>query len=171
MKVEMNLTGLNGVLKTLQSLPPELVSKNGGVVRRAAVKGINVIRNQARINLVRATSNSSSAGNQYGTGFTASKVITKRKNMPNNQNGERYIITVKYENYPNTNNKYKKRPIKANDIAFMLEYGTINQPAEPWLRPAFFSKTQESIAVSEQTLLKEIDKVVNKLAKQNAGLK
>ncbi len=170
MKVDMQLSGLTGVLKTLQSLPPEIVSKNGGVVRRAAVKGINVIKNQAKLNLLRVTSNANKSGTN-GTGFTASKVITKRKNMPNNEKGERFIITVKYENYPNTNNKYKKRPIKANDIAFMLEYGTVNQNAEPWLRPAFLAKKEESINVAQSTLIKEINKVVNNLAKQNAGLK
>lgn len=170
MKVDMQLSGLTGVLKTLQSLPPEIVSKNGGVVRRAVVKGINVIKNQAKLNLLRVTSNQSTS-EIGGTGFTASKVIAKRKNMPNNEKGERFIVTVKYENYPNTNNKYKKRAIKANDIAFMLEYGTVNQSAEPWLRPAFLAKKEEAINVAQSTLIKEIDKVVNNLAKQHAGLK
>jgi hypothetical protein len=51
MKVELQLTGLNGVLETLRSLPPEMVSKRGGVALRALRKGANLIRNQAKANL------------------------------------------------------------------------------------------------------------------------
>lgn len=169
MKVDVTLTGIDNVIDLLKSLPPEVVSKNGGVVRKSLVKGANIIRNQARINLARVTKTAGKTGENYGTGFSASRVITKRKLMPAGENGERYIITVKYEDYPNTNNKYKKRPIKANDIAFMLEYGTSKQSAEPWFSPAFRTKAQEAINVSRSTLIKEIDKIVNKLSKNKTG--
>jgi hypothetical protein len=164
MKVEMKLEGLNGVLETLKSLPPDVVSKNGGVVRKAVLSGARVIKKQAMINLRAVT-----AGD-ISTGLTAMKVIAARKKRKD-FNSERYIVSVKYEDHPVHKSKFKKKPIKFNDISFMLEYGTKNQPAEPWMRPAFSSKAEEATKKIETSLLKEIDKVVKKLAKQNAGKK
>ena len=51
MKVEVKLPGLEGVLDTLKSLPPELVSKRGGPVLAALKKGAKVIQLQEKANL------------------------------------------------------------------------------------------------------------------------
>lgn len=48
MKVVTKMEGLEGVLATLKSLPPELVSKGGGPVRFAVRKAANIIRDEAR---------------------------------------------------------------------------------------------------------------------------
>lgn len=169
MKIDVTLIGIDNVIDLLKSLPPEVVSKNGGVVKKALRKGANVIKNQAKINLARVTQTAGKTGESYGTGFSASKVIAKRKNMPAGENGERFIITVKYEDYPNTDNKYKKRPIKANDIAFMLEYGTSNQSAEPWFSPAFQAKSTQAIETTRSSLIKEIDNIVSKLSNNSSS--
>ena len=57
MKLEMNLQGTEGVLATLRSLPPELVSKRGGPVKTALRKGAQVIRKQAAADLRRFATN------------------------------------------------------------------------------------------------------------------
>jgi HK97 gp10 family phage protein len=153
----MRIEGLNGVLKMLEKLPRELTaSKRGGVVAKAAAKGITVVRKQAQINL-RASTN--------GTGFTAKNIFTKRKLMPAGQKGERYIVGVRYKQYPDTENTYKKKPIRANDIAFMLEYGTSKMSARPWLRPAFDSKKVQAVDVTSQSLLVSIDKIASDMLK------
>jgi HK97 gp10 family phage protein len=162
MKIDFNISGAEGLIKTLRQLPPELVSKRGGIIRRAASKGINVIRNQARINLRART-----MSNEESTGFTAKNVISKRAKMPAGQNGERYLVTVKYADHPTSRGIYKRNKIKANDIAFMLEYGTSNQPAEPWLRPAYESKKEEVVNTAIKEVSSGIAKVVEKLSRQN----
>ena len=51
MKVDVKLTGVDGVLKTLSSLPAEVVSKRGGPVKAALAKGARFLRDRERDNL------------------------------------------------------------------------------------------------------------------------
>ena len=170
MEVNLNIQGLDAVINTLKQLPPEVVSKRGGVVKQAVAAGARVIRNEARKNLVKVTSTAGKTGVSYGSGLTAKNVITKRKNLKNGENGEKYIVSVAYKVYPIGKSLYKKRPIKFNDIAFMLEYGTSKQAAEPWLRPAFDVKKQEAMDKMQSELIKKVDKISSDLLKktQNA---
>ena len=169
MKLEMNLQGLDGVLATLRSLPPEVVSKRGGPVKLALAKGARVIRDEARRNLERVTSTPGKTGINYGTGFSPRQLIVRRRPMPGGQNGERYVLTVRPATHPNGNVYRRGKRIAANDVTFMLEYGTANQPAEPWLRPAFEAKKEQAMAVVIQDLKRRVDLVVAKLAAQNKG--
>lgn len=164
MKVEMQLQGLNGVLETLKSLPPEVVSKRGGPVKAALRKGARVIFKQAQINLQAAVSNATSDGKRYSTGLLLKNLVVTRGKKPIGTNGERYLVRVRRKTYGR-----KGKAITTLATANMLEYGTAKQPAEPWLRPAFQSKAAQAIHVTEAELLKQIDRVVNKLAQQNRG--
>lgn len=169
LRMELTITGTDRILDLLRRLPAEVVSKGGGPVRTGLRKGARVIGDQAKANLVRVTSTAGASGQSYGTGFTASKVIIKRK-RPFGTRGERYIVTVKPEMYPNTKSKFRKRPIKANDIAFMLEAGTVKQDAEPWMRPAFVTKAPEAITTATREVLAALERVVKKLAKQGRAV-
>lgn len=167
MKVEVNMTGLDGVLDTLKSLPPEVVSRRGGPVRRALAKAGRLIRDQARANVAAAIALPGLTGVTESTGFTAENVILKRRALTQIK-GERYIVTVRNKAHP-SGNKYRKRQIKANDIAFMLEAGTAKQPATPWLRPAFAARAGEAVQKFETELLRDIERIVKKLAAKNRG--
>lgn len=185
MKVEVKLHGLEGVLQTLRSLPPEIVSKGGGPVRVALRKGAVVIRKQAQENLRAAIALPGKTGITESTGFTEKNVFIKRKRPLGGENGERYIITVKPVVHPSGGEHQRKsraglgkrlrknndgptaQAIKANDIAFFMEYGTSKQEATPWLRPAFNAKAAEAIATVEHELLRGIDRIVRKLSAQN----
>jgi len=192
MKVELQIQGLNGVLKTLQSLPPALVSKNGGVVRSSLRVGSVIILKQARANFKSAVNLGGKSGVTKTTGFTEKNIVTMRKNTIGNVKGERFIVGVRYKEHPNgaileksksyairkdskkrapTSRTTKQRVVRANDIAFMMEYGTSNQQATPWLRPAFESKKNEAMDAIVSDLLKRVDRVVSNLSKQNAGVK
>lgn len=167
--IEMKLEGIDGVLETLKSLPPEVVSKRGGLVKLALAKGARILRDEARRNLTRVVSTPGKTGINYGTGFSAKNVITKRKRPIDGSNGERFIVTVRYIPHPNGNKLNKSQPFRANDAAFILEYGSAKQPAEPWLRPAFEAKKEEALNVVTADLVRRIDAVVKKLATQNKG--
>ena len=182
MKVEVNMTGLDGVLDTLKSLPPEVVSKRGGPVRRALAKAGRLIRDQARANLTAAIALPGKSGVTDSTGFTERQVILKRRPLERFK-GERYIVTVKPALHPSgrlyaksrsykrtrKNKMTKDRLLKANDIAFMLEAGTAKQPATPWLRPAFAARAGEAVQKFETELLRDIERIVKKLAAKNRG--
>lgn len=176
MEMRLDVQGMEGVLATLNSLPAEVVSKRGGPVRSAALAGINVIKRRAQQNLNKVTANQRGTMKQKelrqiarSTGLTAKNIITQRKKPPFGTKGERYLLTVRYKAHPNyTQNRYRGRPIHFNDIAFMLEYGTSNQPAEPWLRPAYLATKEQAVVTFQTTLLRRLDKVVEELARKNA---
>jgi len=164
MKVDMKLEGLNGVLETLKSLPPEIVSKRGGPVKAALRKAARVIHKEAQTNLDRVTSNETSVGRQLSTGLLKKNLIVSRGKPPYGSKGERYLVRVRRKSYPR-----KGKTTTTLATANLLEYGSSQQNAEPWLRPAFAAKAQEAIKTAETELLKQIDKVVKKLANQNKG--
>lgn len=168
MKAEITLEGLDGVLKTLQSLPHEVTAKRGGVVLRALRTGARVIQKEARTNFARNISTAGKTGINWGTGFTQKNIITKRGRMTNGVKGEKVIVTVRQALHP-SGNRFRKKPLQANDLAFAMEYGTSKQAAEPWIRPAFAAKAEQAARTVESDLLKQIAKVVAKLAAQNKG--
>lgn len=170
MKMEMNISGLDGVLSTLQSLPPEIVSKGGGVVKLALAKGARLIRDQAIQNVKAQIA----VNGDESTGLLAKNIIASRGKQIYGENGERYLIRVRRKAYDGEKigkkTKAGKR-VTTQKTASLLEYGSSHQPATPWLRPAVESKGQEAINVIVADLKKRIDATVRKLALQNASKK
>lgn len=160
MKIEMTLTGVDGLLKTLKSLPPEIVSKRGGPVKLALAKGARFLRDKAKANL---TSQIARNGDE-STGLLLQNVIASRGKAPFDAKGERYLVRVKRKSY----NKSKATTLQT---ANLLEYGSEHQPATPWLRPALNAHGRETINVVVNDLKNRIDKVIAKLAQQNSGTK
>lgn len=175
MRVDVELQGLNGVLETLRKLPPELVSKRGGVVLRSLKAGARVIRKQAMANLASAIGQVSDEGERYSTGLLLrSGLSISRAKLPSGETGEMVRIRVRRVVYPDrTRRSGRKRggKLATNDTAWFLEYGTSKQPARPWLRPAFNARAQQAIMTVQTDLVRQIDRVVKKLAQQNAGKK
>lgn len=164
MKVDVNITGLEGVLATLKSLPTELVSKRGGPVKSALRKAARVIHKQAMNNLERVTNNQTESGERLSTGLLKKNLIVSRGKPPYGSKGERYLVRVRRKSYPR-----KGKTVTTLATANLLEYGSSKQKAEPWLRPAFHMKAREAIYTAQTELLKQIDKVVKRLANQNKG--
>ncbi|WP_127814879.1 hypothetical protein [Bordetella bronchiseptica] len=184
MKPEIKIGGLDGVLATLKKLPPEIVSKRGGPARAALRKGAMEIVKQARVNFKAAVAEAGKSGITQSTGFTERNIVAIRKSPRNGERGERYIVSVRYVAHPNAQKirrksrrvKKNRRPrdrksrvLQANDVAFMMEWGTSKQPATPWLRPAFQSKAKIAIDVMSADLVRRVDQIVKKLATQNRG--
>lgn len=164
MQVEVKLEGLNGVLETLKSLPPEIVSKRGGPVKSALRKGARVIWQQAKSNLEVVTANADDEGKKYSTGLLLKNLVVTRGKPPFGGKGERYLVRVRRKSY-----QRKGKSTTTLATANLLEYGSVKQPMEPWIRPAFQAKAEEAIRVTEAELLRQIDRVVKKLAQQNKG--
>lgn len=167
MKVTTKIEGLDGVLDALRRLPPEAVSKNGGVVRKALRKGALVIVKQARMNFGSAVQQVGKSGITDTTGFTQRQIIARRAKFSGK--GERQVVTVRGVPHPN-GHIFRGKPIQANDIAFVMEAGTSKQPATPWMRPAFAATASQAIATVELELPREIAKVARKLGLKTQGL-
>ena len=165
MKVDVDIKGLEGVLETLKSLPPELVSKRGGPVLAALRKGARVIDAQRKANLQAVTANTTDEGKRESTGHLMKQLVVSRGKPPHDGKGERVLLRVRRKAYPDRTGKTVTSLAAAN----LLEYGSSTQPAEPWIRPAFQSRAQEAINVTRDELLRRIDGIVRKLAAQNKG--
>lgn len=163
--VEIKLTGLDGVLKTLQSMPAEVVSKRGGPVRAALRKGAVVIQKQEKQNLLVATSNATTTEARENTGLLSKNVIVSRGKAPSDGKGERYLVRIKRKTYLRRSGK----AVTTLKTAQLLEYGSKQQPAEPWIRPAFQAKAAEAIRTIETELLRAIDRIAAKLLKQGGA--
>jgi len=148
------LTGLDGVLELLQSLPAEVVSKGGGPVRTSLRKGALVIKNEAAMNLARVTEGEDS------TGLLLANLVVTRGRKLGATKGERYLIRVRRKSY-----NRQGVSVSTAQTGRFLEYGTEDQPAEPWLRPAFAAKADQAIRTTERELVIALDRVVKKLAR------
>ena len=161
--VEVKITGVDDVIKSLKSLPPEIVSKRGGPVKSALRKAAQVIRKQAIINLD-ATIGVNVDGGYFSTGLLKKSVVVTRGKPPTGSKGERYLVRVKRRVYPKQSDK--QRTVTTLKTAHLLEYGASRsnrQPARPWLRPAAIAKANEAINTATTELIKEINKVKSKL--------
>lgn len=158
----IKLTGADDVLRMLQQMPAEVVSKRGGPVRAALRKGAKVIQQQEIANL-----NAATAGGNTSTGLLAKNVVVTRGKPPTDGKGERYLVRVKRKGYPNRSGGKGKRTTGVTTIktAQLLEYGSSKQPAEPWIRPAFKSRAVEAINVATSSLVQAIDRIAKRLLK------
>ncbi|KRD71447.1 hypothetical protein [Lysobacter sp. Root96] len=161
MKVEVKISGLDGVLKTLSLLPPEIVSKNGGPVKAALGKGARFLRDKEREALQRAIA----LHGDESTGLLVENLVASRGKAPIGSRGERYLVRFKRKVYPNRAGK----PVTTYQTANLLEYGSSHQPATPFIRPTVITYGEATINVIVETLNKRIAAVVRKLAMQNKG--
>lgn len=161
--VEFKLSGLDGVLGVLKALPPEIVSRRGGPVKFALRKAALVIQRQAKANLVAVTNNQAEGEEKTSTGLLAANLVVTRGKAPIGGNGERYLVRVRRKSYQRAG---KSTTTQLNGAR--LEYGTSDQPAEPWLRPAFAAKAEEAIRTAEAELLAQVDRVVRRLSNRGA---
>lgn len=162
MKVEIELRGIDGVLKTLQSLPAEVVSKRGGPVKASLAKGARYLRDRAKENLKRAIAMGPTT---RSTGELEKRVIASRGKAPFGGKGERYLVRVKRRDYINADGVRTNPLMTAN----LLEYGSSRQPATPWLRPTIPAHGEKVIQIVTDELKKRVDKAVSQLARQNKG--
>jgi HK97 gp10 family phage protein len=168
MKIELQVRGIEDVLKTLQSMPPEVVSKRGGPVKSALRKAALVILKQERINLQAVISNATATGKKESTGLLLKSLVVTRGKAPTGGNGERYLVRFKRKTYPR-DGKAKGKAVTTLQTAQLLEYGSSEQPAEPFIRPAFEAKAQEAIRTAQTELLAGVERIAKKLLKQSGG--
>lgn len=164
--MEVKLTGLDGVLDTLRQLPPEVVSKRGGPVKSALRKGAVVILKAEKANLQAAVANSGDDGKRYSTGLLLKNLIASRGKAPTTGKGERYLVRVRRKTYPGRSGG---KPVTTLATAQLLEYGSSQQPAEPWIRPAFLANARRAIETIEAETVREVERIAAKLGAANKG--
>jgi len=162
---EVKVEGLDGVIKTLQGLPPELVSRRGGVIRQALRKGAVVMQKQVIANLQAIVAAPNVGGEDRSTGFLEKNIAVTRGKPPAGQNGERYLLRVRNKAYPKKSPKAKT--VTTAQVARLLEYGTERRQPYPFIRPAFELKKQESLDTIVAESIKGTERALKKLQRQN----
>ncbi len=162
MKMEMQLRGVDGVLKTLNSLPAEVVSKRGGPVKASLAKGARFLRDRYKEKLHAAIQGGKTT---RSTGGLEERVIASRGKKPHGTKGERYLVRIKKRDYINADG-VRTNPLM---VANLLERGSSHQPATPFARPTALQHGEEAIRIVTEDLKQRVDKVVAKLAAQNRG--
>ncbi|WP_286068805.1 hypothetical protein [Stenotrophomonas sp. 57] len=160
MKVELNITGIPGIIRTLSSLPAEVVSKKGGPVKQALAKGARFLRDKERQNLQAVLE----PGDE-STGLLAQNIIATRGKAPSDGNGERYLVRIKRRMYPGR----KGEQVSTLKSAQLKEYGSVHQPARSFIRRTLNERGEETINLVVGDLTVRIDRLVAKLAQQNRG--
>lgn len=178
MKVEVKMSGLDGVLNTLRQLPPEIVSKRGGPVRRALAKGARLIAEQARANVRAIVAEPNKDGKATKSTGALEKAIRVNRRKLTQIRGERYIVWLGKLSRQYANTRRNVRVGKAGQeydveppqfYGRFLEYGTSRMRPHPWLRPAVEKKGAEAIATIESALIADIERIVKRLARQTKG--
>ncbi len=172
--MQLNVTGLDGVLETLKQLPAAVVSKRGGPVKFAMAKGARMLRDAIR----------AAAPEDKGV-LKKSISIGRKKLMPNGELGEAYWVgpSKKYHKYANTrfNRGSRTKRGKQRDAQVgkayvsdgpayygkFLEYGSKHQAAHPWLRPAAEANAQRIVDTVNTELLARVDRLVKAIARAN----
>lgn len=131
-------------LKELGARMRKLSEKvNNKIAGRATSAGASLIKKQYKTNLFTNPS--------VDSGLVEKNVIIKKLRKSQTQYTSEHIVTVKKRQYPDH---------KANtrQVAGFLEFGTVKQPAEPALRPAFEQEKGFAVARIKQVLADGITK-------------
>lgn len=162
----VKIIGLEGVVKTLHQLPPEIVSKNGGPVRSALRKASLLFLNQMKANVQQIIDEPNKGGDNTHTGLLMKNLVTIRQKMPAGVKGERYKIGPRLRKvYPKISPKAKS--VSVVQVGRLLETGTERRAAMPWVRPAYDAHKNQVIPLFVTEINKKLNRIVRKLAKQN----
>ena len=158
---EIKVNGLAQLEKTLKALPDRLGKK---VVMQALRKAANVIKKDAqnRVPVLKEAT-------PYRNPGTVKKAIKVRKSKQDKYGvyvgvkplAVKKIMEFKGDSAQNPNDPY---------YWWQLEFGNVNMPAHPFLRPAFESNVQASIKEFENYAKDRVVVEAEKLAKEK-GMK
>ena len=126
------IKGLEGLIKTLNSLPDKLENK---IIRAAVRKGANVVRDKARQNVPKDTGNL-----QKSIITSGAKVSGKIA----------FRVSLKQRKTKNSKDPYYGR---------FVEFGTSKMPAKPFMRPALDESENEVLDVVVNDIKSKLSEV------------
>lgn len=155
------LHGLDDVLAKLKALPPEIVSRRGGVVRSALRKGAVVVQKEAQESVRRIVVQPDDPP-YISTQTLEKSIVTVRSRDPERKGAnESYSVLV-------TRGKkglYPDGKTKAVATGRYLEFGTEKRPPTPWMAPAFMASRQRALATIVQALQAGVARAIRKYQK------
>jgi len=144
-KVDVKVNGLAELAAALKQLPAEVASKNGGPLRVALRAAARVVADAAE---VRAPKD---------TGRLGRAIAIQVDRNPGNVT-ERIVVRPRA-------GKSRTDP-KGAWYWHFLEFGTVKQPAQPFIRPAFDAVKNEALSAFKNRLAKGIVRAAKRAAKR-----
>ena len=159
----VRIEGLDGVMRSLQQLPAEVVSKRGGPVRSALQKAAKAMADaeQQKLQVIIDTPNKD--GLNVSTGLLKQNIVVKRGRLAGGEKGELYSVRVRNKRYP----AERGAAGSTAQIARQLEYGTERRPAMPFIRPAFEENKGKVVGIFTDEINRKLAAIWKKLARQN----
>lgn len=162
----IRIEGLAGVLELLQTLPAEIVSKNGGPVRKALKEGAELISEAAKENIKRIVAQPNKGGLlSESTGALEESVKMKRRPLPRGVKGERYWVGVVRLSEKTLKKIGARRNLPTSFYGLFLEKGTERAIAHPFWVPAVEANVDKFYKIFEEEIREGIEKAVKKAEK------
>jgi HK97 gp10 family phage protein len=140
----VQMLGLSKLGERMRKLSAAVAKKGGGAATGAAA---NVVKKRAKAILKSSPS--------VDSGLLEKNVIIKKVGKRDTQLTSEHIVTIKKAEYPVDESGGKRN---TKQVGGYVEFGTVNMPAEPYLRPAFDEgkgdAVQAMVASLEKTLAK-----------------
>lgn len=157
-----HVAGLEGLLETLKSLPPEIVSRAGGPVRASLRKSGVIFQKAYQENIRAIVDEPNKDGSTPDNSGTLEKavIVSRRKPVPGFK-GEIFAVRVK---------RGAKAPNgqTANKYGGVLEFGYENVPAKAPMRKAFESNKGQALETFVSEMRKRVDAAGKKARKQGS---
>ena len=151
------LRGLDDVLRKLKALPPAIVSKRGGPVRKALRKGAVVVQKEWQSQIRQIVEQPDPSG-YVSTGTLEKNVQVSLDSKPGRSKAnEAYRVKIKRKTYPDGT--------KTIATARYLEFGTEDRPATPFATPGYFASRQKALDTIVTELNRGIDAIIKKLSR------
>jgi len=136
--VTIKVDGLQQLGERMRSLSSKTALKFSG---RATSKAGSLVKKAAKNNL--------RASPSIDTGLLEKNVIIKKIPKTKTMLTAEHVVTVKKIKYPDGKSDTRQ-------VGRYAEFGTVNMPAEPYLRPALASNIQPAIDAMKNSLAKDI---------------
>lgn len=159
-RTEVQITGIDNVLTMLRTLPAEVVGKRGGPVKTWLRKGAKYLQKRLLERLDHVTSNETTHPERENTQTLKRSSIVSRGKAPNDGKGERYLVRWKRITYTRAG-----KPVTTHKTAQLLEYGSGEQPAEPFIRPTVQTEGRTTIDLITNGLAADVDRIAQRMLK------
>ena len=167
--VSVQIHGLRENLKLLDEIRQQVSArgvkvKSSNPLRAALRQAANVIMKQARANVSAIVAVPNVNGRDLSTGILRKAIKVRRPNRRYWKGAHDELIRVYIDHkmgYPaeRAGDIYNR----ANDVGFLLEFGTVNRSPMPFMRPAFENKKLEAIEKFKEEFKKRFYQEVARL--------
>ena len=155
----VQIKGADKVLAMLRALPNDVLKQGGNAIRLGLRKGAKLIQDAALQNLDAIIAEANKDGQNVSTGRLRASVVVRKYKPTRGQKGESYIVRISNRKYPD------EEYVSTAQVARLLEYGTANRQAMPFIRPAYAARRVEAAQLAIDTTSARLQLILDRIAR------